>query len=144
MYLTESIQWPKEAIVFGAMATRGEKIRRARRAQKLTIKQLADAVGVGERTLGRMERDETTDPRTAAVVEAHLGLDTDESARGERPLPRLDEATPAELAFEFLRRMEAAAQTATSGVLPPGIEHEPDSISGPPVRNSADRAESGT
>lgn len=60
------------------MAATGEQIRRARQLAKLSQRQLADAVGVGERSIGRIERGEAgKNPRVLAAIVEFLGLAAD-------------------------------------------------------------------
>ena len=91
------------------------------------MQELADAVGIGERTLRSIERDERPDPRTIGLVEAYLGLDLPRRA----PSPTLEKATDAELAVEVLRRLERARSGGDES-LPEDVAADPGLILGPP------------
>lgn len=70
--------WPFLAVSFRPMAATGDQIRRARQLAKLSQRQLAQAVGVGERSIGRIERGEAGDqPRVLAAIVDFLGLSDD-------------------------------------------------------------------
>ncbi len=66
------------------MADIGERIKRARQLAKLSQRQLADAAGVGERSVGRIERGEAgKDPRVLSRLLDFLGLADDEEEDDE-------------------------------------------------------------
>ncbi len=131
---TDGGRWPELAIPSPVMATRGQAIRKARLLRKLTIPELAGQLGIGARTLGRIERDEaTSDSRTIDLVEAHLGLTEETPVRTTSP--RLAEATHAELAVEVYRRlMKLSAAEVVDGPLPDEAVADPDAISDPDAR----------
>lgn len=99
------------------------------------MQELAAAVGIGERTLRSIERDERPDPRTVGLVEAYLGLDTPVSQGS--PGPSLAQATDAELAVEILRRLQAAGAERDDAPLPDEVRAEPDLLIAPPDDDDA-------
>ncbi len=124
---------PISAIPSPVVVTRGQRIRRERRLRRLSVKTLAAEIGISERTLRSIELDERPDARTIDVVEAHLGLNEQTPPRTE--LPRIDEATNAELAVEVYRRlMQLSAADVVDVPLPADAIADPDAISDPDAR----------
>lgn len=115
-------KWPIVAVESAVMAQPdaldGEQIRRAREAKRMTQRQLAEALGVGVRTIGRWERDEAIPRSALGAIREILNLTTGEDADGGPPLRHASEA---ELLAELARRMEAAKRrnpeptTSTTG-----------------------------
>lgn len=93
-------EWPIVAVESGHMTTRGERIKRARKLRGMRQLDLALATGVGQRTIGRIERGEreTTDDYDALEnlqkLETYLGLTAD--TQGDMPVdaPTVTESTP--------------------------------------------------
>lgn len=113
------------------MTTRGQRIRRARNLRRMTMQELADAVGIGERTLRSIERDERPDARTIGLVEAYLGIEEPLPSRSASP--PLHQATDAEIALEILRRLDHARSAGRGdGPLPEDVRDEPGLIVAPP------------
>jgi len=119
----------------------------------MTIKQLAEAAGVNEKTLGRIERDEVTSRSTPRVLE-YLGLDVDpeearppgrsgtEEATGHPVTPGkrlLEEATFPEVwwrAYELWREQVGASRLLP----PPELQRRPDVINVRPPEGPPDHA----
>lgn len=135
------------------MASVGAQIRRARLLRRMTIKQLAEAAGVNEKTLGRIERDEVVSRSTPRVLE-YLGLDVNqeethpparsrtEEAAGQPVTPGkrlLEEATFPEVwwrAYELWREQVGASRLLP----PPELQRRPDVINVRPPEGPPDRA----
>jgi transcriptional regulator with XRE-family HTH domain len=89
------IEWPMVAVYSGHMTTRGARIKRARQVRRMSQLALALATGVGQRTIGRIEkgeRDDTTDPEALdnlEKLESYLGItpDTDDQPGVTEPVP---------------------------------------------------------
>ncbi|MCW2905159.1 MAG: hypothetical protein JWO67_7424 [Streptosporangiaceae bacterium] len=56
------------------MVTRGQRIRRERERRRLSREELAKITGVGERTIGRIEKDDSPGSPNIAVLEGWLGI----------------------------------------------------------------------
>lgn len=118
------------AISLSTVTTRGQRIRRERNLRRLTMAELAAAVGISERTLRSIETDERPDARTIDLVESYLGLD--------QPTPRtqsppLDKATHEELVLEIYRRLHQLPRADPGdGSIPGDVQAESDLILGPP------------
>jgi transcriptional regulator with XRE-family HTH domain len=85
----------------------GEQIRQLREARGLTQQQLAAALGVGARTIGGWERDETVPKNRMGMLRQFFGLD---SAESDDPIRGASDVT---LLAELMRR--AAAREAATG-----------------------------
>lgn len=77
----------------------GRQIRQAREARGLTQEQLAQAIGVGMRTVGNWERGETVPKNRLGMLLSFFGLD--QAADSDDPLRSASEIT---LLTELLRR----------------------------------------
>lgn len=113
-------EWPFVAVDCATVTgmSRGEAIRRARRMRRWSIRQLAEASGVGERTIGRLERGEGNED-TALTIEAleralapelrriEEGDALDEADLDQGPGPGLKVATTMELFAELAARYAA-------------------------------------
>jgi transcriptional regulator with XRE-family HTH domain len=123
------------------VVTRGERIRRARRIKGLSQQEVAEAVGISDRTVGRIELGQTADPITIDRVEAFLGLADETPTRTASP--SLNKATDAELAFEVYRRLRnLAAEDVAEGPLPDDATVDPELILGPPDDQTRRQGES--
>lgn len=112
------------------VVTRGERIRRKRRLKGLSQQDVAEAVGISDRTVGRIELGQTADPITIDRVEEYLGLNEETPTRTTSPT--LDKASDAELAFEVYRRLKRLQDAdAVDGPLPDEAVADPDAISDP-------------
>lgn len=116
-------QWPKVAVGFGLMPTSGaptgDQIRRAREAQRMTQADLAAALGVGKRTIGRWERGESVPRSSAGALMTVLAIPTVD----DRPEPTdqyldddtiaaaLRQASHLQVLAELARRIQAAQET---------------------------------
>jgi len=120
------------------VAITGQQIRSERLMRKLTQQELAAAVGVSLRTIGRVERGEIEDSRTADTIAGHLGLTpTVPDDQASTDLTRvsvyslLDEiARRALKAEEVLRTVGAFAE----GSLPTTAEEDPGYTAGPATK----------
>lgn len=74
-------KWPIVALHSVPVAITAEQIRRERRRRKLTQQELADAAGVGLRTIRRVERGDES--RYFEAIAAALGLQTDGTPDGK-------------------------------------------------------------
>ena len=83
----------------------------------MTQEELARAIGVGTRTIGRWERGESVPRSAAGALEKILRLREGDAPPAE---PTLPEATDAELVAEIARRLSrgASAHGGTGGDLP--------------------------
>lgn len=120
---------PTMAVTLRDMATPGEEIRRARRAQGLSQEGLARLARVSAKTIGRIERGQDyDDPRSLPAIRAALGLD--------RPTVDLTRVSAESLAAEIVRRLVAAEtvlhdQRIAAGDAPTDLIHRPGTIAGP-------------
>lgn len=106
------------------MTTRGGRIKAARQRLRPRVTQLdmANATGVGLRTIGRIEAGEAEDSPSLDVLEAYLGIAGEEPAEREGKVtahlglsasvtgepadnPRIRDATPMELLAELAARI---------------------------------------
>jgi transcriptional regulator with XRE-family HTH domain len=98
----------------------GKDLRRAREARRLSRKQAAEILNIGERTLGRWESDGIPDSGIPAVE------DFIDPARKDEPT--LSEASDAEFLAEMGRRLEKSAeQGPRQRRSPPHADQAPDS-----------------
>jgi transcriptional regulator with XRE-family HTH domain len=111
--------WPKVAVDSLFMIT-GKDLRRAREARRLSRKQAAEILNIGERTLGRWESDGIPESGIPAV-EGFI----DPARKIE---PTLSEASDAEFLAEMARRLERGAEReAKPRRSPPHADQAPDS-----------------
>jgi transcriptional regulator with XRE-family HTH domain len=102
--------------------TRGEQIRAARRMRRPRMSQLdlANATGVGMRTIGRIEAGEAENSPSLDALEAYLGLDDQthpDAASHDADGPRLKEATLMQLCLELTSRVaDLEARLARAGL----------------------------
>lgn len=89
--------WPKVAVDSLFMIT-GKDLRRAREARRLSRRQAAEILKIGERTLGRWETDGIPEAGVPAVED----FIKPPRRKGE---PTLSEATDAEFIAEMARRL---------------------------------------
>lgn len=124
------------------MVTRGERIRHKRRVRGLSQQELGEAVGISDRTIGRIELGQTADPITIDRVEEYLGLSAETPTRTTSPT--LEKASDAELAFEVYRRLKRLQDVgAPPAAAPPaGAVTDPDLILGPPAPQTGQTKES--
>lgn len=73
--------WPIVAVHSATMSERGAAIRKARNKRRWSTKDLAEATGVSDRTIGRIERGEVTDSRRIDLLEAELKPELEQLAR---------------------------------------------------------------
>lgn len=85
----------------------GDEIRRLRESRGLTQQQLAQALGVGMRTVGNWERGETVPLNRMGMLRQYFGLDAAESDDPIRSAPDVI------LLAELLRR--ASARESATG-----------------------------
>jgi transcriptional regulator with XRE-family HTH domain len=98
----------------------GKDLRRARQARRLSRKQAAEILNIGERTLGRWETDGIPDAGIPAVEDF---VNPAHSAE-----PTLSGASDAEFLAEMARRLERGSQRGTKQRRsPPHAEEAPDS-----------------
>jgi transcriptional regulator with XRE-family HTH domain len=103
------------------MSAVGDEIRSARQALGMSQAELALAAGVGQRTLGRLERGESEEPRKLGAVQRFLRIGPHAPKPGNPdadPSPPLSQATFAELVQELTKRhgdVVRALREATSG-----------------------------
>lgn len=108
--------WHKLALQSVPVETTSDAVRRARERLGLSRKALADASGVSERTINRIEAGIRTSPRSTEPVLRYLKLgDHQDETAGRGPL--LHEASHVELLAELARRI--AASDADTQSLPP-------------------------
>lgn len=104
----------------------------------MTLHELADAVGISERTLRSIERDERPDARTIGLVEVYLGLDKELPQNS--PSPSLEQSSDAELAVEIFRRLQRArVDSNLDAPLPDEVRAEPDLLIAPADEGAEDR-----
>lgn len=108
--------WPKVAVDSLFMIT-GRDLRRAREARRLSRKQAAEILHIGERTLGRWEADGIPESGIPAV-EGFI----DPTRKAE---PTLSEASDAEFLAEMARRLEQGRPRQRRS--PPHADQAPDS-----------------
>lgn len=73
--------WPIVAVHSANMSDRGAAIRKARRKRRWSTKDLAEATGVSDRTIGRIERGEVKDSPNIETLEAELRPELEQLAR---------------------------------------------------------------
>jgi transcriptional regulator with XRE-family HTH domain len=119
-------EWPFVALHFAPVTTsRGERVQRARNLRRMSQKDLAEATGVGERTIVRIESGRAEGSPSLAVLEEFLRIVTPTAvapAGNDEPRPSpiaeaLMRADDLELLAELARRM--AARRAQEGDTPP-------------------------
>lgn len=100
--------WPFVALDSGVVTStdRGSSIRRARKARRLSIDELAKLTGVSARTIGRVERGEVEKPHSLEVLEAELKAELDQYA-AERGSPSASDPPLSQATF-----MQALAHLA--------------------------------
>ncbi len=134
------------AIHFGPMSATGDEIRKARQARGLSQAELAAEAKVGQRTVGRLERGESEEPRKLGAVQRVLGIGPYKPENGvaNENDPPLSRATFPELlqaiAARYGEAVRAGSPRATSsgGIhlsttdrLPPEVlELGPDGVIG--------------
>lgn len=90
------------------VVTAGEQVRLARKARGLSQKALADAVGVNETTVWRLENDKHKDSTTLETVQSYLGIG---------PYADMDARRPDEVDYSRLTNAELAALISTSAAV---------------------------
>lgn len=91
-----AVLWPFVAVHSGTVDSRGQRILRARDLRRLSRRDVADATGVSERTIQRIEKDDVRNSRALAVLESYLGLDEAQPVADTdlpKPRPTLDPDT---------------------------------------------------
>ena len=83
-------------------ATRGDRIRAERERRRLSRDDLAAHTGVNAKTIARIERGEVTTSPNTAILEHHLGIHHDDTAR-----PTLADVDDLDLIAELARRLAA-------------------------------------
>lgn len=106
----------------------GTAIREARQQQRMTIKRLAELAGVDERTVGRIERGEVTNPSKAGQIARVLRIGIyspgDDLVSDDSRDPRLSEATFTELMAAAMAVHSREVRAAREGDQP--REHRPE------------------
>lgn len=113
------------AIECGPMSATGDEIRLARQARGLSQAELAAQADVGQRTVGRLERGESEEPRKLGAVQKVLQIGPYAIKPGQREShdndPPLSQATFSELMQALAARYGDAVRSANSAQRGAGI-----------------------
>ena len=114
----------------------GIAVRAARRGRTWTQRQLADAMGVNERTVSRVEAGDRPSPETAMAVAAVLGVEAPPSADPGAPVPVMPAPADAAHARLLATLVRAALADGDQVLLAPDVRafeaHGPEPVPGVP------------
>lgn len=96
------------------LVSAGEEVRLARKARGMSQRALADAVGVNESTIWRVEKGAHKDPTTLGAIQAHLGIGP-YAGLEQTSEPLLSDATDAQLLAEVADRLARARHEEIPG-----------------------------
>lgn len=99
---------PDVSLQSAGVTDAGDEIRRVRLARGLSQKEVAEGARVDVKTVGRIERGESQDPRKLGAIQNFLKLG--EYAGTEDRGPALRDASNAELLAEMARRFERGTE----------------------------------
>lgn len=126
--MTLGLSWPCLAVHLGAVSeSRGERIRQARQLRRMSQLDLAEATGIGHRTVRRVETGENASPRSLTILETYLELAPmpADDTQPDTPTERLDQAT-IERALDQATFLDLLAAVARKHARTAKIEDAPD------------------